>query len=212
MIGLGAAGVLAVLVVAALLLTPERLSGVAAAVQAVAVVPLLGIGVVTLLRDNAEKRADRTLALHDELMTGQVWRARTRLVEEIRHKHPRGPLVRVARRAMRDSPAWHTYSDPKFDDALPVVDANLILRFFEKAEAALRAKAVDEDLFLDLIGRHAYWWDNVFLPEADGYVRQRLERLGRWTEDRADRLDYWDPTNRGDFPASEQPETVPLDS
>lgn len=103
---------------------------------------------------------------------------------------------------MRNSPEWQAYSAPEFADSLPVLDANLVLRFFEKAEAALRAKSVDEPLFLDLIGRHAYWWNNVFLPESDGHVRQRLERLGCWTEKRAHLLDYWDSTSRGDFPAS----------
>jgi hypothetical protein len=91
---------------------PSTYSSLTAGVQAVGVVIALGLGAATLMRDNRDRRVDRVLALHQELMTGDVWQARYCLVRHLRKLGQDGKSRAVSRQELIDDPTVSRY-DPE---------------------------------------------------------------------------------------------------
>jgi hypothetical protein len=146
--------------------------------QAIGVVIALGLGAATLMRDSHDKRLDRVLALHQELMTGDLWRARHRLVAHLGRLGRAGRTRIVTREELRSDPELSHYLD--VPDARPLDDADLLMRFFERANAARTGTAVEQRLFADLIGRHSLWWDLAFARDDQWLTRQGLTDLATW--------------------------------
>jgi hypothetical protein len=156
---------------------PERYGSLTAGAQALGVVIALALAAFTLRSDSRDRRVDRVLALHNEFMTGGVWEARHRLAH---HLHAlEGPREsRVTREAVfGDHPLLH-YAE---DVGAPLkIDVDLLLRFFERANAARLTGALHEDLLADLIGKHAMWWDHAFAPDEEWMLRAPLQDLSSW--------------------------------
>lgn len=148
-------------------------------VQAVGVVVALSLAAATLIRDNRDRRVDRVLSLHQELMNGSVWEARYRLVYHLRAHGYGGSVRRVTRQELNEDPSVSQYR-PGIQGN-PAQDADLLVRYFERAYAALRTDALDVPLFAELIGRHAIWWDLVLVQTPDWLTRAHLTRLAGWT-------------------------------
>jgi hypothetical protein len=149
-----------------------------AGVQAAGVVIALGLGAATLMRDNRDRRVDRVLALHQELMTGDIWQARYRLVRHLRKLGKDGKSRPVSRQELINDPTVSRY--PPEESASPLIDADLLVRFFERADAARRTDALHLPLFAELIGRHALWWDTAILDNPGWATRIHLAEMAAW--------------------------------
>jgi hypothetical protein len=64
--------VLGVLLAAPWWLNSGQYAALAGAIQALAVAPAVAIAAATLYRDSHDRRVDRVLAFHQELMSGEV--------------------------------------------------------------------------------------------------------------------------------------------
>jgi hypothetical protein len=176
--GLGA--LLAVLVVPALWLNHDRYTALATGVQAFGVVIALLVASETLAADRRDRKTDRTLALHAELVSGPLNDRRVRLVDHLR-THGQGNQVASASRNQLKSDAGPLgkYSDSQ---GSPLHDANALLRFFERANAAHAANIVDASLFHQLIAGQALWW-HLALSEGEQLpIRLPLGQLAAWTD------------------------------
>lgn len=150
-------------------------------VQAIGVVVALALGTATLRSDSRDRRVDRVLALHQELFGGEVQAARIRLVNHMRSGSSRRAKV-VSRADLADGSLAEYSSSSVY---LPRRDANVLLRFFERANAARLAKAVYLPLYATLIGGHAAWWDKAIRYDRSWPARQHLAELGSWAHDYA---------------------------
>ncbi|MDI1464294.1 hypothetical protein QEZ54_25310 [Catellatospora sp. KI3] len=171
--------------VLALLLDRDAYGAMTDGVQAVGVVAALGLAAATLLRDNRDRRVDRALALHQELSTGDLWQARQRLVTHLtrldaeqRKEGDPERVRRVTREQLRSDPRASVYAD---GIGSPRIDADLLVRFFERAEAARRTHALDVPLFGELIGRQAVWWNTALIADGRTWTcRRSLTELAAW--------------------------------
>jgi hypothetical protein len=149
--------------------------------QAVGVVIALSVAAATLLADSKDRRLDRVLALHKELTSGETHHARARLVDHLRALG-HGGKARTASHVdlIEDSVLAHYAS---MTDRTPRLDLNIIIRFFERANAARLAKAVHLATFADLVGGHALWWDRAIVDTGSewGAIRHMRE-LAAWTQ------------------------------
>jgi len=150
-------------------------------VQAVGLIMALTFTTLTFRRDSKDRRVDRVLALHAELMSDPVASARRRLVRLIRSRTKDGKVLRLSRDELRTNPEYKIYSFSS--DNHPFEDSSIVLRFFERATAALAADAVYKPLFVELLGRHATWWDIALEPEGVSVPRKPLEDLARWSNE-----------------------------
>lgn len=167
-----------VLIVPITFLGPQRYSAYATGIQAIGVLIALILAVLTLGADRHDKQIDRVLALHSELVMGEVQGCRARLTDHLRKRG--GSYVQ---RATRDD----LYADPRLStydenpEHIPLYDANTILRFFERANAAVKAKTVYEPLFHELIIRHALWWNDALPACSTPWAgRVALGELASW--------------------------------
>ena len=138
----------------------------------------MGLGVATLMRDSRDKRLDRVLSLHQELMTGDLWRARHRLVAHLRELGQGDRTRAVTREELRSDADVSRYAD--VPDARPLHDVDLLMRFFERANATRAGKAIEPLLFAELIGRHALWWDRAIVRDDQWLTRQGLTEVATW--------------------------------
>jgi hypothetical protein len=197
------AGSLILILLPAIWLTPERYSAYAGAVQAFGVLVALIIAVGTLRTDTKDRRVDRTLQLHQELTSGEIGEARRRLGIHFREKGS-GTIVGRAHIAdLRDDPGMSKYT--LFPEESPYQDVNLLMRFFERARLVQVRESIDEPLFVELIGRHAAWWESALLPDQTN-ARLALKELASWVNQyaRDHRSDYqflknWGLTRARDF-------------
>jgi hypothetical protein len=168
--------------IAFLTLPAEELTTLATAVQAVGLVVALSLAVLTLTRDRSDRKVDRTLSIHQEFVSGDVGDARDRL-----HKHlSRGEgnkFKRAGRLQLRDDPSLNIYDS--LSTETPFSDCGLLLRFFERAEITLRAGLVDDELFLELLGRHATWWGEALSLDRHARPKLAVHCLADWAETRA---------------------------
>lgn len=85
----------------------------------------------------------------------------------------------VTRDDLQRDPRLYSYdSSPGYT---PFHDANTVLRFFERANSAIKAKTVNEPLFHELIIRHALWWAVALRPSSVPWVGiSALDELAEW--------------------------------
>jgi len=190
-------------------LSPSGYSEFAAALQAVGILGAAALAVETLKSDRHDKLADRSLSLHRELTGGELGEARRRLALHLRRfGTDREPVRQVLISELRDMPQYATYAPPVSSGSSPFQDANLLVRFFERCRLVQRSGSIDEPIFVELIGRHAAWWNLALLPDHTN-ARLALHRLADWANDYAvtrhakyDYLNNWASERRLDFPAS----------
>lgn len=170
--------VLSALIIPAALLTTGQYSAVAAAIQAAAVVPAVAIAAISLSRDSRDKRVDRVLDLHREFNFGELKEAKRRLATHLREHGVDGKVRRTTHDELLNDPVMSKYSS--IADIRPRSDSTEILRFFERANAARIARIVDEPLFVELICRHAAWWNLAIVDSDDRVPRAPLRELADW--------------------------------
>jgi hypothetical protein len=187
-------------------LAVESFSAWATGVQAAGVVLALSLAVKTLRNDSRDRRVDRTLALHKELTSGRLDAARRRLVDHLK-EHGTGefPVWQVTRDELRNDPALSRYSEPN-ETFSPEQDAGLLKRYFERCCLAQIRGIVDPPVFLELIGRHARWFDYALMPDKTN-TRRLLGELAVWADVYVAQnqatysfLQNWGETRLRDFP------------
>jgi hypothetical protein len=157
----------------------------------------LAQGTRTFETDVYDRRVDRVYGLHAELTTGEMDGARRRMtrhifaqpryVVKLEKGQTRDILPRLSRQDMREG-ALSSYSDARdLEQSDPGRDTGLLLRFFERARMQQLAGSVDDPVFVELIGRHAAWFNSA-LKEDNSKTRRALMELGMWADRRADEL------------------------
>jgi hypothetical protein len=213
------AGVLWLLIVSVpgFFTSPTRYEAYATGVQAVGLVLALllaawtlDVGATTLRTDVKDRRVDRTLALHEELTSGETDKSRRRLLVHLRDHAPVGEKYLAITRQELGAMAIHSrYSSAAPPEATPFSDAGVLLRFFERAQLAQQAHTIEPSMFVELIGRHATWWNALFKQENTN-PRQALKALSDWSDDFAkthrDKYSYltsWGQSRLRDFPVKD---------
>lgn len=173
--------ILAALIAPAAFLNSNRYSAYATGLQALGVLIALILALITLDADRHDKRVDRVLALHQELVTGEIEGCRIRLIDHLRKRGGGRHVLAVTREDLQKDPRLSHYDGQS--EYTPFHDANTVLRFFERANAAVKARTVHEPLFHELIVRHALWWNTALRSSATPWVgRSALEELTSWAE------------------------------
>jgi hypothetical protein len=188
---------------------PDKYSAWATGLSTIAVVLALALAVVTLRTDVKDRQVDRTLALHAELTSGEINDARLRLADHLRKNGTRNPSdhrmpMRVSIEELHSSRGIGTYG-PKIQSN-PKDDLSKILRYFERVRLVRDARSADDPLFVELIGRHAGWWNCVLVRDSSRGSRRALMQLGLWCDAFADKnkrhysyLAGWGDTRISDF-------------
>lgn len=200
-----ATGLAAVVLAPGLWWTEAQFEAWTAGVQAVGVMVGLSLGVATLIGERSDRQVDRTLALHLELTDGSTSEARIRLVDHIR-AHSNGPLVRpISERQLKNRKDPIAKYATRGADSTPRRDTAKLIRFFERAWMAQQAGAVNEPLFVELIGRQAAWW-NLAIDVEHSNSKKNLNDLATWANEFALRyrdkypfLADWGATRLRDF-------------
>ena len=152
-------------------LAPDRYQAYTSALQAVGVLATLGIAAATLRGDSRDRRVDRVLELHHELISGETGAARTRLGAHFRRNGTKPWVLQATIDQLADG---HVGISSKYQDAsikrrrwvrrqpawppeTPRDDAALLLRFFERAWLAQATGSLDDSMCASLIGTHAGW-------------------------------------------------------
>lgn len=153
--------------------TADQYSAYAAGIQTMGLVLTLFLGYLTLRSELVDRRVDRTLDLHRELVSGEVGEARARLVQVTRLTHPPRPIDRklLSRSALQGPPV--AGSTASYEDVVA------LLRFFERVDATRRAGSLDNVVAASLIGSHACWWDRAILAD-DTKARKPLRSFAQW--------------------------------
>jgi hypothetical protein len=176
-----AAAILIALIAPAGFLGSGRYSAYASGLQAAGVLVALVLAMITLDADRHDKRVDRVLALHQELVSGEIEGCRVRLIDHLRKRGGGHRIVAVTRDDLQRDPRISSYDGTT--EYTPFHDANTILRFFERANAAVKAGTVNEPLFHELIIRQALWWDAALRPSSMPWVgKSALDELRSWAE------------------------------
>ncbi|HST83053.1 MAG TPA: hypothetical protein VLL08_15065 [Kineosporiaceae bacterium] len=208
----------------AIWLVPDRYGAYAAGVQAAGVLLALIFAYVTLssqnraaaesLRSQVElDRVSRTLGFHEAMVSGEIQGARIRLIDHLRSlgvaQAPLGVSLETLRRSEYSSPESHSREWGESYRHTPFHDVSIVLRFFERAEPALKLGLVDEALLHRLLGRHIAWWDETIDRDEGEAVRYALSGLADWVwefiQQHPDRSAYvanWVKNLARDFPNS----------
>lgn len=165
--------------------TPARYLAMVGGVQAVGLVVGLTVAVLSLLSGNDANRVDRVLDLHRELVSGDVGNARSRLADHLRRvgQAQLGShyVYQPEKGDLRRNPQANAYEDAAAGDARPATDRALLLRYFERADGALKEGILHHGLFHRLIGSHVLWWDAALINEdLDRPHRHSLALLAEW--------------------------------
>jgi hypothetical protein len=203
---------LVALVVPLTLLSPGRYSAYASGLQALGVLIALILAVVTIDTDRHDKQVDRVLALHHELVTGEIEGCRVRLIDHLRKRGGGRHVLPVTRADLQRDPRLSSYDGSSA--YTPFHDANTVLRFFERANAAVKAGTVNRPLFHELIIRHALWWGDALRSSSTPWVGiSALDELAAWARSYQDvhgaRLGYlssWHENREHDFGRDVEPE------
>jgi hypothetical protein len=205
-------------------LVPERYAAYASGVQAAGVLLALIFAYVTLSSQNraaAESlksqveldRVSRTLGFHEAMVSGEIQGARIRLIDHLRSLGVAQAPLRVSLKNLRSDEYASTGPDSREWGEnyrhTPFHDVSIVLRFFERAEPALKMGLVDEVLFHRLLGRHIAWWDETIERDEGEAVRYALSGLADWVwefiQQHPDRSAYaanWVKNLVKDFPQS----------
>jgi hypothetical protein len=181
----------------------DRFSAWATGVQAVGVIFALFLAGVSLQRDSHDRRVDRVMDLHRELVSGELSGPRFRLSRHLRELGSNG-LVRSVSIWQLGTEGNLKYTDPE-GGVTASRDLSLLLRYFERVNAAREAGTLDEDLLVRLLGRHAGWWSEAILDAPDGPpvgpALSELRNLAIWCNTRAVKLKIqdWGLTRAANF-------------
>ncbi|MEV0674983.1 hypothetical protein AB0I60_00530 [Actinosynnema sp. NPDC050436] len=173
---------LVLLVVPIWLLNAAQYQALAAGVQALGVTAALVFGAATLLTDSRNRRVDRVLDLHAALTSGAVQESRVRLL--LRLQDISGNTPSVSLHQLRNDAEFVSYPDPA--QGRPLRDVNVVLRFFERVNAARTAGIVDLPLLHELLGGHVVWWDRVITDAVDEPHVRGLKELAVWVHHHSD--------------------------
>jgi len=134
---------------------------------------------MALRSDRHDKQVDRVLLLHAELVGGETQAARIRLVDHLRRWGEGQRTRSVTRSELQSTPGLSAYQDGS--SSTPMRDANTVIRFFERANAAVKWSSVYEPLFHQLIIRHARWWEVALQEDSAPWAgREALSELTAW--------------------------------
>ena len=97
---------------------------------------------LSLLADSHDRRVDRVLEFHQQLTSGELQAARLRLVGHLRNHGASGKVNRATRDDLRTDPVLSRYAGDA-SKIRPIDDINLMLRFFERVNAARIASSVN---------------------------------------------------------------------
>jgi hypothetical protein len=172
--------ILGVFLISATLLNANQYASMASTIQAIAVVPAIAIAAIALTNDGHDKRVDRVLDFHKELNSGEVLNATVRLATHLREHGQEGKVRPVTRDELIGDSVLSRYS--KEQESTPREDAGIILRFFERANAARVAQTVDPPLMAELVGRNAAWWNRAITGPGYGISRAPLRDLANWAD------------------------------
>lgn len=157
--------------------SPEVYGAVTGAIQAFSVTMALVIALLAQWGDSADRKVDRVLDLHRELTSGPTGEARTSLGWFYRHARTAGGLPTYTRAELKA----RSYEARRQDRVTPRMDADRILRFFERAEAARSRGSLDEPTAALLLGRHATWWDSAIRDDGEtDPTRAPLRSMAAW--------------------------------
>lgn len=168
---------LVALVTPATFLTADQYQGYGSAVQAFGVVLALLAAVAAVRADTRDRRVDRTIGLHLELIDGPVHQARIRLWTHLKPT-PDRPLCTAI--PMSDLRVGDLARYPDDDAHSPIEDINIIFRLFERVEAMRTAGVTDDRLLFQLLGRHALWWRSVIRPGEGEALDPPLSSFVDW--------------------------------
>jgi len=171
------ATVLAALVSGPLLISADRYFALAAVVQAAAVMPSITIAALALTRD---ERVDRVLDLHRELHAADLESAKARLTVHLKKHGVDGKMRPTSREELATDPLLSRYEPDNGYSPRP--DADLLLRFFERADLARIADSVEVPLMVELVGRNATWWNLAFTGRMNEVPRSHLKDLAAWAD------------------------------
>lgn len=186
-------------------LDSSHYSAYAAGLQAFGIVTAFLIGVIAIYFDGRDRRVDRVYSLHQELTVGELDDARRRLVDHLRKHSGSGPLQRrYSATELRADSTLNHYEHPQLDFT-PRSDLYLLLRFFERARLVREAGSAHDAVFVELIGRHAGWW-NCVIKNENRKSRKGLMELAKWADNFAAKnsnkyvfLKDWGDTRRKEF-------------
>jgi hypothetical protein len=171
----------------------------------------LGLAALSLYFDNRDGRVDRVVDMHAQFGDGNFREARRRLRQHLRRYGSDGHVRRTTRDELRHDPELSTYGS--VDGESPNDDAGRVFRFFERANAARLTGIVHEQLFHELIGRHAVWWAEVFRHNERGAPVDGLLDLAEWANkyppSRRMYPDDWGKNRWRDFDMTESAAAVP---
>ncbi len=187
--------ILGTLLISAALLNASQYAALASTIQAIAVVPAIAIAAIALTADSHDKRVDRVLDFHKEFNSGEVLEATVRLGAHLRDHGKNGKVRPVDRDELVSDPVLSKYNTEQ--ESTPRADAGIILRFFDRANAARVAQTVDLPLMAELIGRNAAWWNKAIIGPGSGISRTPLRDLANWADEFALK-------NRDKYPYLEQ--------
>ena len=166
---------------------PDKYTALTAGVQAIGVIVALTVAVLTLRADSRDRRVDRVLALHQELTTGEVQAARVALAGHLRRQTPTGKAITVSLKQLGEDPKLSRYAKDNEHASeghacTPLVDARLLLRFFERADAIRTSGAAYVPLYAELIAGHAFWWSRHLIPSGDSRfdLTTATHNIGEW--------------------------------
>lgn len=172
-------GIVVALLVPIPLMNAQRYAAYSAALQALGVLVALILAGLALNSDRHDKQVDRVLLLHSELVNGATQAARIRLIDHLRLWGGGQRTRMVTRGDLLDTPGLSAYQDGSRSN--PLQDANTVLRFFERANAAVKWSSVYEPLFHQLIIRHARWWEVALQESPETWAgRDALSELTAW--------------------------------
>ena len=167
--------------------TPARFSAYATALQAFAVLLALALAARSLSSEIRDRRLDRVIALHSNFMEGELGGARYRFIRHLRsNRSPEGRIARITRDDLMEDQPLAEYPEhywSAFRDHNPRQDANLVIRHFERIDAARVAGSVDEDLLFRLLGPQAVWWDNALMWEPGRRGTWAIHRMAVWARE-----------------------------
>jgi hypothetical protein len=166
----------------ALRLNHDNYTALATGVQAFGVIVALFVASETLVANRRDYKTDRALALHAELVSGPLNDRRVRLVDHLREHGNKSQVASATREDLKPGGATGPLAKYSGSDASPLHDANALLRFFERANAACTAGVVEGALFHELLGGHALWWHTALIEGEQLPVRIALSRLAAWTD------------------------------
>lgn len=167
---------------AAILLTSNQYDVVIATVQALAVIPAIAVAALAIVNDSHGKRVDRVLEMHKEFNSTEMQLAKNRLRAHLRRHGADGHARPTSREELQHDKKLSEYSLHR--DFSPGADVALIFRFFERVNAARIANIVDMPLLVELIGRHATWWNLAIKDSGEDEVpRAPLRELAQWADE-----------------------------